>query len=674
MGIFDRVQGFWDQVLSSTQLAYYTPNVELLGAVQSSDTWDELTNRVGNATELVERMSPADLYRNQPNLRNVVSFMGRNVAQLGLHAFEPVDENDRRRARDSVTERLLKRPNPRTTGYQLIYATMVDKKLYDRAYWLLIDSPTTGNKEIWRLPPSWVEPQADSPFTIGKYVVRTKNGKVEITPDQIIEFSGFDPVDPLKGSAAIVSLRAALSEQIASAIYRQQVWKRGGRVSSVIQRPKDAPRWSDEAAKRFKKDWDENWSGRGSKAGGTPLLEDGMTLQRIDFNATEQQWVEGTKLGLAIVAATYHVNPTMVGLLDNANYSNVREFRKMLYGDTLGPDLVDLQSTINAELLPRLGEDHLYVEFNVNAKLQGNFEEQAKYLQSSIGAPYMTRNEGRARLNLPAVEGGDELITPLNVLVGGQASPSDSDPNDPSNDNPPAPVSDSPAGSSASDVPKSLTPGWVKTRAPESYEELYRGVLANTFARQRAAVLSRKAAKADGWWDSERWNRELAADLVRLHIQTTSDAARVAVFQAGQMFNYDPQRTVAYLTKRAKSDAASINATTEAQLIEAFDSGEADAPSRVFEVAEDSRAKMAAATFVTAMSGWGVMEGARQTGATTKTWHVHSKNPRSSHAHLNGQTVPVGEKFSNGLMAPGDPEMGADEVANCKCDMTINYK
>jgi hypothetical protein len=35
----------------------------------------------------------------------------------------------------------------------------------------------------------------------------------------------------------------------------------------------------------------------------------------------------------------------------------------------------------------------------------------------------MTANEARALRNMPAIDGGDELVTPLNVLVGGQAVP-----------------------------------------------------------------------------------------------------------------------------------------------------------------------------------------------------------------------------------------------------------
>jgi hypothetical protein len=38
----------------------------------------------------------------------------------------------------------------------------------------------------------------------------------------------------------------------------------------------------------------------------------------------------------------------------------------------------------------------------------------------------MTVNEARSRQNLPTHDGGDDLITPLNVTKGGQASPQDS--------------------------------------------------------------------------------------------------------------------------------------------------------------------------------------------------------------------------------------------------------
>jgi len=42
-------------------------------------------------------------------------------------------------------------------------------------------------------------------------------------------------------------------------------------------------------------------------------------------------------------------------------------------------------------------------------------------------------------------------------------------------------------------------------------------------------------------------------------------------------------------------------------------------------------------------------------------------NERPSHRELNGDSVELGQQFSNGLMYPGDPSGAADEIINCRC-------
>ena len=39
---------------------------------------------------------------------------------------------------------------------------------------------------------------------------------------------------------------------------------------------------------------------------------------------------------------------------------------------------------------------------------------------------------------------------------------------------------------------------------------------------------------------------------------------------------------------------------------------------------------------------------------------------------MNGETVPLGETFSNGMDGPGDFAGGADEVAGCQCDLQFS--
>ena len=53
-----------------------------------------------------------------------------------------------------------------------------------------------------------------------------------------------------------------------------------------------------------------------------------------------------------------------------------------------------------------------------------------------------------------------------------------------------------------------------------------------------------------------------------------------------------------------------------------------------------------------------------------KIW-VTGDNPRSSHALMNGETVPVGEAFSNGAFWPGDDNLEPDESCYCNCTTVV---
>ena len=72
------------------------------------------------------------------------------------------------------------------------------------------------------------------------------------------------------------------------------------------------------------------------------------------------------------------------------------------------------------------------------------------------------------------------------------------------------------------------------------------------------------------------------------------------------------------------------------------------------------------------VAGLASLNAAGQNGAATKTW-VSGPSPRSAHAAMNGETVAIGDVFSNGMNAPGDPAGGADEVAGCNCDLDYSF-
>ncbi|WP_285189935.1 phage portal protein [Rhodococcus sp. MEB041] len=602
--------------------------------------------------------SPEQLWREQPHLRTVVTFVARNIAQLGLHTFARTEDGDRIRLRDDPMPLLLKQPNAQTTGYELIFGLVADLALFDVAYWYISESEDSPSGwVIHPIPPTWVQGTfGQSAFAVDGYKVAIPNsGKPaqNVPAENMLAFHGWNPTDPRKGSSPVDALKSILSEQMHAQEYREQVWKKGGRVGAVMTRPAEAPKWTREQKDRFSEAWAAKYAGDNAPAaGGVPILEDGMSLTRVGFSAKEDEYVEGNKLALSTVAQVYHVNPTMIGLLDNANYSNVKEFRRALLGDTLGPTMAQLEDRINTFLVPRVtAATEAYVEFNVAEKLQGSFEEQAAARSTAVGRPWLTVNEVRAQDNLAALEDGGGLVTPLNVLVGGQASPRDSAP------------------------PKQRSIR-RKERAPETFEEKAAEVLVSFFRRQEAKVVGILGAKAnEEWWDEERWNSELSDDLLKIGVLTAGEVGPAQAEKLGfDPDEYDPDSTVEFLRAVAASRASAINATTRDQIAEALASNdESHTPSSVFEKAKTSRALQSATALVTTFSAFGAAEAGKQLAPSQsqKTWIVNSRNPRSSHAYMDGETVGIDDVFSNGMTWPGDPVGGADEVAGCQCSIEI---
>lgn len=62
-------------------------------------------------------------------------------------------------------------------------------------------------------------------------------------------------------------------------------------------------------------------------------------------------------------------------------------------------------------------------------------------------------------------------------------------------------------------------------------------------------------------------------------------------------------------------------------------------------------------------------QAAKDNGAdVVKQWDATlDGNTRDSHRRVDGEIRELDEKFSNGLMRPGDPDGGASEVINCRC-------
>ena len=618
------------------------------------------------------KMSARQLYATQANLHAVVSFLADSIAQLPLKIYVRDGESSRRRDRDSVAAKLLWRPNADQTAYEFINALSVELLLMGCAVmWLLPDPDSESGYQLRIIPREWiVDTERATNYAPDILKVHTGAGQfIDIPRTEFVQFRMYSPGNPGGYQSPIAALRQTLSEQIEADRFRTQIYKSSGRFNAYITRPKDVQPWDDDTKRKWLTAFREGWSQDGSNSGKMPLLEDGMEIKSYQFNAREAQYAETKQLSREDVAAAFHVNPSLIWHTTTQTYASAKDNARALYADCLGPTLQMLQQRINSFLLPMVGADpRTYVEFDLTEKLKGSFEERASIIQASVGGPWLTRNEARADSNFPSIEGGDELIVPLNVIKGGQSSPQDTHMEEQE------PMATEPAKMRKKSEAEKIR---IKARSTKEEDEQMTAVLQKFWKRQANSILPKIGAKSASWWDADRWTDELAEDLEPL-IDDIADAhGKEVADKLG--FNYDSKRTRKYLEALAKGRAQAINDATYRKLQDALedDENDEDTPSNVFDVRQSKDALTFGRMLALTAAGWAATheapKQARDNGimhTVEKMW-VTGDNPRPEHAAMNGETVPIGEPFSNGCEWPGDENGDVDTTAGCNCSTEV---
>lgn len=616
----------------------------------------------------VDGLSARQLYATQANLQAVVSFLADSVAQLPLKVYVRGEDNKRMRDMTSPAARLLFRPNADQTAYDFFNAVMVEYLLMGvSTVWLLPDADSDSGYQLRLIPKEWIaDTERSTNYAPDKIkIVSGAGGYIEIPRTEFVQFRRYSPGNPGGYNSPLSALRQTLTEQIQADRFRTQIWRSSGRFNAYITRPASVQPWTDEQRKSWLTAFREGWGEDGGNSGKMPLLEDGMDIKPYLFNSKEAQYAETKQLSREDVAAAYHVNPSLIWHTTTQTYASAKDNARALYADCLGPTLQMLQQRINSFLLPMVGADpDTYVIFDLTEKLKGSFEERASILQASVGGPWMTRNEARADNDMPPIDGGDELIVPLNVVEGGQASPQDTH----MNQNAAEPEIKKIIPIHRKDTDSTIR---IKGRAENEEDDDLTEALVKFFKRQANSILP-KIGAGDDWWDEERWIRELADDLEPIirkiadkHGMNTADILGT---------EYVTEITKAYLRKLAEGRAKAINSSTHEKLESAIE--EDEEPAEVFEKRENHDAGTFGRSLATAVASWAVIEAVHQAQnngyrkIVEKEW-VTGPNSRPSHAAMNGQRVGIDAKFSNGAEWPGDDNLSPDESCGCNCSTDV---
>lgn len=600
-------------------------------------------------------VSIRSVWESQPSVRKVVSFMASTVAALPWRVYR-AEDGGRERLFGSPAETLVRRPTRFTSSADLVTGLALDWLLYGSACAVLVD------EEIIRVPAPLLMLSTDVFGRVNDVATVAGGETVSLSDLPVALMHGWDP-DGTGAVAPVRTLRALLAELSEAEGWRRRMWTDVPRVAAQVTRPKDAPRWSDEKRERFLQamsDFKSSTSG-----GSIPVMEDGMKLEAAPQVQPDLSSASSVRTLTDIeVAGYFGVPPELLGMRE-ANYGGYAALRRDLYTRVLGPLIGRIEDALNAEIVPALagGDSAVYGVLDRTEAQDGTLLERVQALQSATGGPVMTRAEARERLDLPYLEGTEELIVPLNVIQGGQASPTDS---------------------GSQNLEGSDTNQLDHRQQDESAEEgkaldpKARMVLKAVTSRPSPSILERmRRAYIDELQReglSESAVDALADRIEPFLAEQAVDAANLVILRSGTGSETIGRGAIRnYIRQMAEGKAgAAVDAAMRLLGAAASDDAAQDrARETIEDILSEDRLGLWADASTKDATGFGSQEGARRSGAVRKMWvHNGSSHPRADHAAMDGETVDMDDTFSNGMRWPHDWGGGdAADIVGCNCDI-----
>jgi HK97 family phage portal protein len=157
----------------------------------------------------------------------------------------------------------------------------------------------------------------------------------------------------------------------------------------------------------------------GKSSDGVWILDGGASFSAMAISSKDAEFLESRKLTNLDICRIWGIPPTCVGIPDHATYSNIDQEARALVQHSLAPLAKRIEQAMNIALLSPLDRQTYFVEHDLGGLLRG--DPKARYEAYQIGRNWgwLSPNEIRRLENLPAIPGGDEYLSPLNMTTLG---------------------------------------------------------------------------------------------------------------------------------------------------------------------------------------------------------------------------------------------------------------
>jgi len=146
------------------------------------------------------------------------------------------------------------------------------------------------------------------------------------------------------------------------------------------------------------------------------VLDGGADWKSFSMTARDAEFLESRKLTNLDICRIWGVPPTVAGILDHGTYSNVEAESRALVVRCLAPMAKRVEQAMNIALLPAGSRKTLFIEHDLAGLMRGDMK--ARYESYRIGREWgwLSPNEIRGWENMPEIDGGEEYLSPLNMV------------------------------------------------------------------------------------------------------------------------------------------------------------------------------------------------------------------------------------------------------------------
>jgi len=199
-------------------------------------------------------------------------------------------------------------------------------------------------------------------------------------------------------------------------IYANYVMLNGAKPSGLFRTEQVIPDAKyKEIAGRLKEAWASMVGSRDtdlSKPGQGMLLDQGMTFETVKMLTLQDADAANLKVQtMKRICGLFGVPPAMIGVAEG-KYNNTQTMIDEFSKTTMYPMVINIEQKLNAHLLK--GYPNLCIRFDTKDFLKGAALDQMNFVNAGVSGGIMTPNEAREYLNMPKVDGADELSSKSN--------------------------------------------------------------------------------------------------------------------------------------------------------------------------------------------------------------------------------------------------------------------